>query len=311
MTRDCAPPTRAVFVVGVARSGTTLLVRLLDAHPQLFVLPCESHAVDWCGAESPVAAFIARRGMDGPFFRDGKRRVPFEQMLGRMLPGPASLPDALRALVASYAHYEPPPESARAWVEKTPKHLRNVPLLLHAFGPDTRFVCMVRDPRAVMASQFERWDRGALRHVRTFAARWAEADRLTARFEADIPQFRVVRYEDLVAKPEATMRGVAAHLGIDWDEILLAPTARGAEWRGNTSANAPQSGISAESVSRYVDQLGPDALREIERIVAPRIVARGYDLADRSALRPSLRRAIAEAHAWARVRREARSWPRE
>ena len=47
-------PARAAFLVGVPRSGTTLLLRLLDGHPDLLVLPHESHAADWHGAPDPA-----------------------------------------------------------------------------------------------------------------------------------------------------------------------------------------------------------------------------------------------------------------
>jgi hypothetical protein len=187
-------------------------------------------------------------------------------------------------------------------VEKTPNHLRRVPELARAFGPATRFLCLVRDPRSVAASQFERWRRGGALHARTFAARWAYADHLARRWESSVPGFRILRYEDLVARPEEGMRGVAGHLGIPWDRRLLEPTLDGAPWPGNASSRRALEGIAAWD--RGARTLAPGEAGIIERLLAPRMRARGYAPADPAADRPSAGRAWSEAVVRVRALRE-------
>jgi len=303
-----AAPARAAFLFGVPRSGTTLLLRLLDGHPDLLVLPRETHAADWHGARDPVAAFRARRREDGPLFADSGRSEALDAWVAARLRGPADIGSALRAVVEGFARLLPAPPGARAWVEKTPKHLYRVPALRRAFGEGTRFLCLLRDPRAVAASQFTRWKRGGARHVRTFAARWAAADVVTRRFEAAMPGFRVLRYEDLLADPEGAMRGVAAHLGVPWHPSLLLPTDRGVPWAGNASSRLALPRVALEP-ERGTRDLSPREAALVERLLAPRMRARGYEPRDPAAGGPSAARAWIEAVARFRVLREVESLP--
>ena len=300
-----AIPPRAAFVVGLARSGTTLLQRLLDGHPALLVMRRESHASDWCSAPNPADAFLEWRKRDREFFDAPADRDALLAHLRARLPGPSPVPEALRALVEGIVRIRPPAPGCAAWVEKTPKHLWNTPELLGAFGPATRFVHVVRDPRAVMASQFERWERGKPLHVRTFAARWAAADHLARTFERAHPEFIAVRYEDLVRETEAVMRRVAGHLGIEWHPILAEPTDDAAPWGGNSSTKEKVSGVSAASLDRWAEQLEPAHLDLLERLLAPRMRGRGYEPRSPSADRPDLRRAWVELVARCRIGREA------
>ena len=296
-------PRAAALLVGVPRSGTTLLLRLLDGHPDLLVLPHESHAADWHAAPDPARGFRDRRRLDGPYFPDAARADALEQRLRRALPGPSGIGAALRALADAYAAVLPAPPGLHAWVEKTPKHLARVPELRRDFGGDARFVCAVRDPRAVAASQFTLWKRGGARQVRTFAARWAAADILARRFEAAVPGFRTIRYEDLVADPERTMRAVAAHLGVPWHPCLLEPTDRGAAWNGNASTRAARTGVTLEP-EQGMRALSPGEERLVERLLAPRMRARGYEPRDPRAAGTSPERAWIELVARVRILRE-------
>jgi hypothetical protein len=296
-------PRAAAFLVGVPRSGTTLLLRLLDGHPDLLVLPHESHASDWHAAPDPARGFRERRRLDGPYFREPSKADALEDRLRRALPGPSDIGAALRALADAYAGVLPAPPGLLAWVEKTPKHLVRVPEIRRAFGDDARFVCVVRDPRAVAASQFTLWKRGGAGHVRTFAARWTAADILARRFEAFVPGFRTIRYEDLVEDPDRATRGIAAHLGIPWHPCLLEPTERGAPWRGNASTRAARTGVTLEP-EQGMRALSPGEERLVERLLAPRMRARGYEPRDPRAAGPSPARAWIELVARYRILRE-------
>jgi len=139
--------------------------------------------------------------------------------------------------------------------------------------------------------------------VRTFAARWAAADILARRFEAFVPGFRTIRYEDLVADAERSMRGIAAHLGVPWHPCLLEPTDRGAPWSGNASTRAARTGLTLEP-EQGMRALSPGEERLVERLLAPRMRARGYEPRDPRAAGPSAARAWIELVARVRIVRE-------
>ncbi len=297
-----------VFVVGVARSGTSLLKALLDGHPELWVPPAESMAVDWCDAPDPAAAFLALPKYDALLPAGSDERALVEAMLReRVHPGSGPVV-AVRAFLEAMARVRPPQDSARRWVEKTPKHLRAVPTFLSALGRETRVVCVVRDPRAVLASQAKRWERGRTPEgMRHFARRWATGDVLTHDFLRRHPQFTAVRYEDLVAEPERVMRDVATHLDILWDDVLVQPTRGGVPWGGNSSfgTEGAPAGISAVSLKRYEKELRPDVVAGLCRLLAPRMTRWGYDPECRPA---GPRRWLLELSTARAVRREQRGW---
>jgi len=269
-----------VFVVGVARSGTSLLKALLDGHPELWVPPAESFAVDWCEAADPAAAFLALPRYDALLPSGSLERKRVEQVLRRRFRrgmGPAR---AVITFLEALASVTPPEAGATRWVEKTPKHLRIVPNLLSELGPRTRVICVVRDPRAVLASQARRWERGrTTQGMRHFARRWATGDVLTRTLQQQHGQFLAVRYEDLVEAPEKVMRDVADHLKVSWDDILVRPTRSGEPWGGNSSYGTQEasSGISAVSLRRFEEELPATLLRGVSRLLAPRMAHWGYE----------------------------------
>lgn len=274
-TAETVPP-RAIFIVGVGRSGTTLLKALLDDHPQLLVLPLESKARSWHREPDPVAALWANSRYGRDFPADPDERTRFEAQLRRDLPRPVELATALRALTRAVALLRPVP-GALGWVEKTPKHLRNVGELFAAFGASTRVICMVRDPRAVYASRARRWDRWGAHERLRFARRWAADDALTARFEGQ-PGFMALRFENLLRDPESAMRRVATHLGIAFAPSLLVPSREGRPLKSNSSFGSKVAGISADALERYREELDSREIAAIEELLGPRMRRRGYEL---------------------------------
>lgn len=215
-----------VFVVGMPRSGTTLLSRLLDAHPDLAMAP-ETHYFTrcWTGEAVTARADVRRlldRLMQQPGVQDmtltDEERARIRRRIDS-LERPA-LGSALQAVVEAFAARS----GASAWGEKTPDHLRAVPTMARAF-PGAAFIAIVRDPRDVILSlRSVPWSRTTLLEQawtwRTYAAR-------IARYRATLAdRFTMVRYEDLIATPERAMRTLFAFLGTDAPPPIRAGTAR-------------------------------------------------------------------------------------
>ncbi len=304
-------PDRGAFVVGVDRSGTSLLMALLDGHPEVMAAPKESFGTNWCGAPDPVAAFFEQTKYDALVPRGTAERDRMERALRDRIEGPTDLDSAIQAFIEALAFVFPPPPTAHLWIEKTPKHLRSTPVLLNAFGPATRIVCVVRDPRAVMASQAQRWNRHSIRQIRHFTRRWALSDELTRLFDAAYRRFQVVRYEDLVLETRETMERVANHLEITWSDELLEPVKYGRPWGGNSSYGKELKGVSTESLEQYAQTLEPIQIEELDHLLASRMLKRGYRPRTDGAKRPNWRRYLMELRARHKLRRHLRHWRRE
>jgi hypothetical protein len=98
--------------------------------------------------------------------------------------------------------------------EKTPRHVRRIPLI-RRLVPGARFVVMVRDGRDVAASFIRRTGAAAVG-----ARRWMDDNRCARAAEGD-PDVTILRYEDLIAGPEAALRAVCAFAGLPFAPEML------------------------------------------------------------------------------------------
>lgn len=115
--------------------------------------------------------------------------------------------------------------SCHRWVEKTPAHVHHIGRLFSA-APQSLVVLMARDPRDVVASL-------RARGVSTTAAikRWIGDNRQVIRWRID-GRTTVVRYEDLVADPESTLRGLLDWMGEEWSDAVLRFHESPQPWNG-------------------------------------------------------------------------------
>ncbi|HKJ36683.1 MAG TPA: sulfotransferase [Solirubrobacterales bacterium] len=219
------PP--APFVVGLTRSGTTLLRMMLDAHPELTVPP-ETHFVpdlikaakaDGASAESMLEALTENRT-----WRDfGVPEDDMRQRLQRVERGDAGA--AVRAFFRAYADRQGKPR----WGDKTPAYMLSVTRIGRAL-PEARFIHLIRDGRDVALSQTAR----ALNEQpppSEQAARWVKRIRKSREQAAKLGGDRYIeaRYEDLVRDPEPVLRRVCEHAELDYDPRMLTYHERAAE----------------------------------------------------------------------------------
>jgi hypothetical protein len=210
------------FVVGCGRSGTTLMRALLDAHPGLAV-PFESYFPVWFARhraryERPDG-FAVERFVDDVVAHESFRRWGLdagEVRAAVRAAAPSSYPDAVRAYYAAYARAH----GKARYGDKTPLFVLHLPLLAELF-PEAVFVHMVRDGRNVVLSRVETaWGTNRF-DFETLQWR-SQVERGRADGSARGPdRYLEIRYEDLVADPEATARRVCALAALDFDPAML------------------------------------------------------------------------------------------
>lgn len=220
---DSSVPRHPVFVVGMPRSGTTLLSSLLNAHPDLVIAP-ETHYFTRCWTGEPIRDWAdVERMLDRldqqPGVHDMQLTAEEERRIRERL-RVATAPthgDVLRALLETYAEQSDAP----AWGEKTPDHLRFVPEMARQF-PEAVFIAIVRDPRDVCLSlRSMPWSRSTLLEQ---AWTWRTYAALVDRYRADYDgRFFHLRYEDLIADPESVLRDVCTFLEMPFHASMLRP----------------------------------------------------------------------------------------
>ena len=281
--------TPAAFIVGHPRSGTSLLRALLDGHPDLLVLPFETHLFDWAKSGDPVTSLLDRTRLWPTLHRHRPSisRDEVEGVLTRAF-GQTRGPRArLLALVEGWRELTGA-RSNTGWVEKTPRHLYEATTLLQWFPADAKILAMRRDPRDVMVSALKQKPSRAIFQM---ALTGRLAHQVVSEHEQD-PRFSVITYERLVHDPVGTMRTVCQFLDIQYDPVIVTPTVLGAEYSGNSRFDAALKGVSEGAVGRYRDVLSGPRLERAEALLAPVLSAGGY--APTQPLRPG-RHSIARA----------------
>lgn len=217
---------KAPFIVGVSRSGTTLLRLILDAHPDL-AIPPETHfipeAVRSCASsEDPSGAFI---GVVTSHVRWEDHQLD-PALLRRRIASlePFDVGDALRAFYRSYAERF----RKQRWGDKTPGYIRHMEIVQEVL-PESRFIHLIRDGRDVALSAFstrmgpqtmekqaEQW-RASLQMAREQSTRLASGS------------YAEMYYEDLVSKPVLELKRVCELLDLKWSPAMLGYHERAGE----------------------------------------------------------------------------------
>ncbi len=298
----------AIFIVGVSRSGTTLMRRVLDRHSRIGIATENhylGHLLAWEGArvyfrrtgdlrddravrdlvELIYSGELQRRSRLrelSPYWRWLTERVPQGDIEACLLASDRSERGIFEAFLRIYAD-----RRGKAIIgEKTPAHLAYVDTLL-AWFPGGRVVHCMRDPRAVFVSELRRRSEHAvgfpyrpLARVPTLLQRfvllevtwaWATAVHRHRTLRRRYPDgYHLVRFEDLVTSPQATLDEVCAFLGVEAEPRMLEQkvTSRG--------ARVGDAGFDAGAAERWRSHIDPRAKSAIERLLGRRLAEMGY-----------------------------------
>jgi hypothetical protein len=234
------------FVVGMNRSGTTLLRMMLDAHPEL-TIPPETHFVpdmikaakaDGATPQSVLDAMKAHREWPDFDISDEEMIARFEA-LPRFRPGPA-----VRSFYEIYSERQ----GKSRYGEKTPTYVQKMKLIQRAL-PEAHFCHVIRDGRDVALSVLDRTVRDLT--AGDVAKRWQKKVR---KAKEDAPQLRhymEIRYEDLILDTEPVLRKVCDFYELEWTDDLLHYHERSADRLQEMARALPSDGRAKElSVER-------------------------------------------------------------
>lgn len=228
---------RPVFIVGMPRSGTTLIEQIVAAHPQ----------VAGCGELADIPKIAAGFG----------DAVPDD---------PAVLRQAAQRWLRS-AELHADEAGARRLVDKLPMNSFHLGLISRMF-PRAHVIWCRRDPRDVAVSVFAE----NMSVQAAFATDLADIGFYHAMHERFMRFWQrtlalpiiEVRYEGLVADLEPEARRVVEFVGLDWDPACLEfhATARAVQTPSRWQVREPVHGRSVGRWRAYAEWLGPfeDAL---------------------------------------------------
>jgi tetratricopeptide (TPR) repeat protein len=244
-----------VFVIGMPRSGTTLIEQILASHP----------AIHGAGELSDFDQLAKQmRDMGGKPFR-----LPEDAQVLR----PGDLLKLGESYVAGLQRLAP---GAERVTDKMPANFLYAGLI-HLALPRARIIHVLREPRDTCLSCYSKlfteeqnftYDLGELgRYYRKYAE-------LMEHWRAVLPEGRMleIRYEDVIADLEGMARRLVDHCGLDWDPRCIA----------FHEARRPVRTASAAQVRRPIYRTSLGRWRAYEPHLAP-LLAELDDLAEPAA----------------------------
>jgi hypothetical protein len=238
-------PDKIIFIVGNSRSGTTMMLRILNNHQQLMVLN-ELHFFEqlWSPDDKgktiskekalEIAAklvMIQRKGYNTGFIDFTQFYIEAEEVIATLLNNEFTA----EAVFTAMARREIALNNKQIVCEKTPQNVFYIKEIFELF-PNAKVVNMVRDPRAILLSQKNKWNRKNLGgwyitrresirlqinyHPITLSKLWNAAINAAGLFKTD-QRLISVRFEDLLENPEQTIRTICKHIEVDFDAKMM------------------------------------------------------------------------------------------
>jgi hypothetical protein len=205
VTSDADTCSDPIFIIGVHRSGTSLLRRIVNSHPDI-ACPPETYFL------THFAAMVRDRNTGAGFYGLGYH-------------GREDYLNQIRIWSSRYHEAYRISHNKRRWADKTPQYSQILPELKDIFGPGARFIFIIRNPLDVIYSIYSRgWD--ILEEEGDLLASTARyvADTLAAQLaflDANPDVCLALRYEDLIREPEDQLKRIFAFLREPWDSRVL------------------------------------------------------------------------------------------
>ncbi len=201
---------KLIFIGGAPRSGTTLIQRILGAHSQVYAGPEFDLIPNIMELRNHFLQKVAI-GRISTYLDARETNVIFEEFILSIFQKKAT-------------------ETEKSYIsEKSPPNIEVFSELLDCM-PQAKYIFVVRDPRAIVASLLEvgkkmQADAAPVplylmttRHaVGLVNAMWEKGNKALLRGDNVL----LVRYEEIISEPEAAMRNLASFLVIPFEESML------------------------------------------------------------------------------------------
>ncbi len=205
------------IIIGASpRSGTTILLAILDAHPNVFGIPNQTYAFDdWIEHKTGNGSEVAVR--------------------------PARIDRLYREFVWNRI-----PAGVHRWCEKTPKHIQSFGKILDYFDNNAKLIHIVRDGRDVVTSKHPKHNP---EQYWVPINRWVADVREGLKYR-DHPSVYTLRYEDLILNFQHTMESLCKFLEEPFSREL-EDWVRYTAIRKSKHLNEPVQSLYRQSIGRW------------------------------------------------------------
>jgi len=266
--------SRPIFIVGLARSGTSMLQVAFAQHPSMFDIANCRETFIFLRPRQPYVDpihFPTRAYLKGrPNLMALREWIePYEEEHGEL-----SEADSIRAFFYFAGNRIYP---GRHPLEKTPGHLRKLELIFDVF-PNSKILVCSRDPVDVVASYRKRLAKARADGEPPEKTGWLDKgvdemigvfERFTRLVNEAIPKHGLAMfmapYDWLIDSPEESIRAICAFAGMEFVPTMIAAEATGSKAEGKSEkAHAIQ-----KRASDAHKVLAPEEIEKIQAVCAP------------------------------------------
>jgi protein-tyrosine sulfotransferase len=265
-----------IFIIGVPRSGTTLLRVLLDSHSKIAAASETPWILGVYGDDSvrQLAAFLIESS-HGPV---------------KCVPGvsPQSILKAMRAFIDEVFQPYLLIKNKELLVLKTPHDIMHLDFLLKLYH-DSKYIHIIRDGRDSACSLVENSSSifgneidgfGKLNHLNAMR-RWYEWEiKIRSAFKENEIKPVSLRYEELVGNPVEVLKAVCSGIGVEFEPEMLAYQKHEHElpdWEaGSYDLKKRKKDIDTKSIGRWRERFSKYEIKKVDDLYGTFLKDIGY-----------------------------------
>lgn len=214
---------KRIFIVGIARSGTTLLQSMIGNHKDIFTFP-ESHFFTNTMPRQPILRRAHKiTDKHKRFIHDFLAQINKTHVY-KEYQGKSWNKNLWTRYIISLIDEMANSEAKEIWIEKTPMHLYYIDLITKNCD-NCQFIHIVREPLSNIAALYD----VSLKYSDSFGQN--TLSKALKRYSREIslsgenlkkPNNFLIHYEDLVSDPEKALGNLCNNLQIEFDVSMLS-----------------------------------------------------------------------------------------
>ena len=257
---------RMFFVIGAPRSGTTLLMRMLNVHSEIYTRP-EPHLL------TPLAHLGFYDYVDKAPYDPFQSAESVRMFVDDLPNGESDYLDALRAYSDTLYGRMLEPSGRTYFLDKTPAYALVLPFIQRLY-PNAVYAVLTRHPFAIFSSYAKSFfddDWQAAHDFNPILERYVPAMAAFLRRD-DVPRRAHLRYEELVSAPEEGLRRICGVAGLPYEESMIDYGAKSVEGAGlgDPIGVGKQSRPTTTSIDKWALQASgdPERIELLQRMLA-------------------------------------------
>lgn len=285
--------TNPIFIIGCPRSGTTLLASILNRHSQI-ASGTETHFFDFVSrrnynwkeftltsftqllAESRIQDFIQAAGISKEKLIKNYKQDPQSKYQSKLEIDQFYKKEVFDLLINSFLDSR----SKARLCENTPQHLSHIEEILTLY-PQAKFIHLIRDGRDTIRSLMQMpWrPNGLLNNARFWVQNLKEVSRTINKLGTN--SILEIRYEELVLKPEESLKLICDFLEEEYEPGLLDNSKDQAAIYSNWESSWKQktrTQLNTDSINSWQTELDQDSQALLNWYLKDILTGLGYEV---------------------------------